>query len=222
MQMGSYDDDGYSLVLSSEGGGVAIGNRYYYVKIFALHPDNGWTQIGQIIVGERGSDRSGWSLGISSDGATVAIGAPDNDNDNGYDSGHVRVYQYSTQNQLWIQIGGDIDRESAYDYSGEVLSMSRDVAMLEIGALSNNDNGGNNIYDSGHVRVYVYDKVKQKWTQQGPDLDGEAAWDYSGYSVTLSGDGSTVIIGAPENHGNGSSVGHVRIFRFDYTNNIWV
>ena len=50
--------------------------------------------------------------------------------------------------------------------------MSRDAAVLAIGAPYNDDNGSS----SGHVRVYDYDKDKQKWTQQGPDLDGEAAY----------------------------------------------
>ena len=49
------------------------------------------------------------------------------------------------------------------------------------------------------------------WKQLGPDIDGEAAGDYSGVSVSLSADGSTVAIGAAENDGNGSDAGHVRI-----------
>ena len=44
------------------------------------------------------------------------------------------------------------------------------------------------------------------WTQLGQDLDGEAAGDDSGYSVSLSGD--RVAIGAIYNDGNGSSSGH--------------
>ena len=175
--------------------------------------------MGQDIVGEKDSDLTGWLLGISSGGTTIVIGAPNNINDNGYASGHVCVYQYSTQNQQWIQKGGDIDGVSKYDQSGRALSMSRDAAVLAIGAWRNN---GNNRYDSGHVRVYVYDKDKQKWTQQGPDLDGEAADDRSGQVVALLDDGSTVAIGAPKNNGNGSRAGHVRIFRFDRTNNNWV
>ena len=34
------------------------------------------------------------------------------------------------------------------------------------------------------------------WEQQGADIDGEAAGDYSGSSVSLSSDGTTVAIGA--------------------------
>ena len=45
------------------------------------------------------------------------------------------------------------------------------------------------------------------------DIDGEAAQDQSGYSVSLSSDGSIVAIGSRSNDGNGEDSGHVRIFR---------
>ena len=48
--------------------------------------------------------------------------------------------------------------------------------------------------NSGHVRVYEYSG--NAWTQLGADIDGEAASDYSGYSVSLSSDGTRVAIGA--------------------------
>ena len=44
----------------------------------------------------------------------------------------------------------------------------------------------------------------QNWSQLGSDIDGESAGDYSGVSVSLSSDGSTVAIGAYRNDGNGS------------------
>ena len=49
-------------------------------------------------------------------------------------------------------------------------------------------------------------------TQLGADIDGEAAGDLSGYSVSLSADGSRLAIGARNNAGNGGSSGHVRVF----------
>ena len=47
--------------------------------------------------------------------------------------------------------------------------------------------------------------------QLGADIDGEAAGDYSGYSVSLSSDGTVVAIGANGNDATGSMAGHVRI-----------
>ena len=56
------------------------------------------------------------------------------------------------------------------------------------------DNNGNGD-DSGHVRVY--NLVGSEWQQIGQDIDGEAlANDWSGWSVSLSADGTTVAIGA--------------------------
>jgi hypothetical protein len=53
--------------------------------------------------------------------------------------------------------------------------------------------------------------------QQGQDIDGEAEDDWSGYSVSLSTDGSIVAIGASGNDGNGDRSGHVRIYQWNET-----
>ena len=60
--------------------------------------------------------------------------------------------------------------------------------------------------------VLCYENTGGSWSQIGQDIDGEAADDYSGHSVSLSSDGNTVAIGAPYNDGNGSNSGHVRIY----------
>ncbi len=52
-----------------------------------------------------------------------------------------------------------------------------------------------------------------QWTQIGQDIDGEAAVDRSGRSVSISADGSIVAIGASANDGNGSDSGHVRVYQ---------
>ncbi len=47
------------------------------------------------------------------------------------------------------------------------------------------------------------------------DINGEAKNDNSGWSVSLSSDGNTVAIGAPNNYANfiGMYGGHVRVFK---------
>ena len=55
------------------------------------------------------------------------------------------------------------------------------------------------------MRVYEYSG--SSWSQLGADINGEAAYDYSGYSVSLSSDGTIVAIGAYRNDGNGSIQG---------------
>ena len=84
--------------------------------------------------------------------------------------------------------------------------MSSDGTIVAIGAPYNDGNGSN----SGHVRVYEYSG--SSWSQLGADINGEAAGDYSGYSVSLSSDGTIVAIGAYGNDGNGSNSGHVRVY----------
>jgi hypothetical protein len=46
----------------------------------------------------------------------------------------------------------------------------------------------------------------------GNDIDGEAMSDYSGTSISLSSDGSTIAIGTPGNDGTDDSAGHVRVY----------
>jgi hypothetical protein len=78
-----------------------------------------------------------------------------------------------------------------------------------------NDGNGTN---AGHVRIYKLSG--NTWIQLGQDIDGEAAGDYSGRSVSLSADGSRVAIGADRNDGNGINAGHVRIYGL--SGNSWV
>jgi hypothetical protein len=211
------DYSGCSVSLSSDGSRVAIGGYLNdgngtnsgHVRIYQYN-NNSWSQLGADINGEAAGDLSGYSVSLSSDGSRVAIGAFNNDG-NGSNSGHVRIYQYN--NNSWSQLGADIDGEAANDYSGESISLSSDGSIVAIGAFQNDGNGTN----SGHVRIYQYNN--NSWSQLGADIDGEAADDRSGYSVSLSSDGSRVAIGAYRNGGNGNLSGHVRIYQ--YNNNSW-
>ena len=162
-----------------------------------------WSQLGSDIDGEAADDWSGWSVSLSSDGSRVAIGAPDNGG-NGTFSGHVRIFEWA--GAAWSQLGSDIDGEAAEDFSGFSVSLSSDGSRVAIGATGNDGNGN----ASGHVRIFEWNGAA--WSQIGADIDGEAAGDVSGWSVSLSSDGSRVAIGAVQNDGNGPEPGHVRIF----------
>jgi hypothetical protein len=54
-------------------------------------------------------------------------------------------------------------------------------------------------------------------SQIGSDIDGEATGDLSGYSVSLSGDGNIVAVGAIKNNGN--TAGHVKVYKKN--NGLW-
>ena len=173
-----------------------------------------WSQRGLDIGGESSGDYSGWSVSLSSDGNTVAIGALYNDG-GGANSGHTRIYDWdtiSTPNK-WTKRGLDINGEAAGDYSGISVSLSSNGNTVAIGAVYNDSAGSN----AGHVRVYYWDTVAtpNKWTKRGLDMDGEAAGDFSGVSVSLSSNGNTLAVGAHYNDASGnllSDAGHVRVY----------
>ncbi len=71
-----------------------------------------WNQIGLDIDGETADDESGRSVAMNAAGDTVIIGAPYNDG-NGNDSGQARVFTLT--DGVWVQVGADIDGETAYD-----------------------------------------------------------------------------------------------------------
>jgi len=212
------DNSGYSVSLSADGSTVAIGAPYNdgngsfcgHTRIFRW-TGSAWVQLGSDIDGEATGDLSGYSVSLSADGSTVAIGAPSNDG-NGLSSGHTRIFRWN--GSAWGQVGADIDGEAADDASGLSVSLSADGSTVAIGAMKNGGNG----FHSGQVRIHRW--TGSVWAQLGADIDGEAALDWSGFSVSLSADGSTVAIGAPSNDGNGPSSGHTRIFR--WTGVAWV
>jgi hypothetical protein len=209
------DASGVSVNLSSDGTVVAIGAPgfwYYnlgYVRIYAWDDStSSWVQRGADIDGQAAKDRSGWSVSLCNDGNVVAIGAIFNDGVNGSNSGHVRIYAWDSSS--WVQMGADIDGEAADDESGYSVSLSSDGTVVAIGATGNRGNR----YYSGHVRIYAWDD--SSWVQRGDDIDGEAAFDESGGSVSLSSDGTVVAIGASGNDGvNGTDSGHVRVYAWN-------
>jgi len=70
------------------------------------------------------------------------------------------------------------------------------------------------------LSLFLFISFTMAQTQLGSDIDGEAAGDYSGCSVSISSDGSKVAIGANQNDGNGSMAGHVRIY--EYSGESWI
>src|SRR5690554_684639 len=199
------DLSGYSVSLSSDGSIVAIGapsnndNGIYSGHVRVYQNISGvWMQIGQDIDGEATGDGSGRSVSLSSDGSIIAIGAPNN-NDNGTNSGHVRVYEFSENG--WTQIGNDIDGQTG-DHSGHSVSISSDGSIVAIGAPDTGSSG------NGRVRVYEY--ISGVWTQIGQDINSAQISTRHGSSVSLSSDGSIVAIGAPSTIG--SDRGRVQVY----------
>ncbi|PCI92880.1 MAG: hypothetical protein COB15_17185 [Flavobacteriales bacterium] len=212
----AFDRSGHSISMSNDGNTIVIGavlnngtgTEAGHVRVYEW---NGiaWLQKGIDIDGEAAIDRNGYSVSMSSDGNTIVIGAPFND-DSGTDAGHVRVYEWD--GSAWMQKGLDIDGESANDWSGSSVSINDGGNTVVIGAL-NNDNSGTN---AGHVRIFEWDGTTSAWIQKGGNIDGEAVGDRYGNSVSISSDGNTITTGGIYNNGTtGSNSGHTRIYEWD-------
>jgi len=185
------------------------------VKVYRI--DSGgssWEQLGESICGDKAEDWFGTSVDISPGGNSLAVGT-------GYVSvgpGYVKVFSLENGGgeddddlgaSSWKKIGLTITGEANGDGFGSFASVSDDAKTLAVGALYANGEDGD---DVGHVRVYRTDDSESGWTKIGEDIDGEAANDESGGSVSLSGDGKTVAIGSYGNDDNGTYSGHVRVF----------
>ena len=68
------------------------------------------------------------------------------------------------------------------------------------------------------IFLFIIDSVVAQ-TQLGSDIDGEAASDQSGQSISINSDGDRVAIGANKNDGTGTDMGHVRVY--SYSNGSW-
>ncbi|MDG1312137.1 MAG: flagellin, partial [Porticoccaceae bacterium] len=201
------DYGGFSVSLSADRNTLAMsavhrstgGIQTGQVRMFDWN-GTAWTQRGADINGEAAGDKAGWSINLSDNGNTVAIGARYNDG-GGSNAGQVRIYDWN--GSAWTQRGTDIDGESSGDEMGQSVALSSDTNTLVVGSPFNGGNGGR----SGNVRVYDWNG--SAWIQRGADIDGESSNNYNGQSVSISADGSIIAMGAVKNNGN---AGHVRIY----------
>ena len=192
---------GWSVDVTAQGNVIvlsAYNNRPGYVQVFSLDSDNEtagttgtWKQVGQDIAGEAIGDEFGYSVSISDDGKTIAVGARSNDGKNGEDSGHVRIYRLADDGASWEQIGEDIDGDAAGDWSGISVSLSANGTIVAIGATGAGIDG---IW-TGQVKVYRIDSGGSSWEQLGESIYGDNEHDWFGWSVDISPDGNSLAVG---------------------------
>ncbi|MBX2829360.1 MAG: T9SS type A sorting domain-containing protein [Flavobacteriaceae bacterium] len=200
------DNSGFSVCLNDAGTLVAIGAPFNddsapdagHVRVYEWDGDN-WVQVGDDINGEASNDRFGSSVSFNTTGGMLAVGGIDN---NGI--GHVRVFRKISDE--WIQFGEDIDGIGVNDDFGNSVSLNDDGNILAIGAPLF-DGGGN---DTGLVQVYR--SVLDEWVKVDNDMIGEAQEDRSGYSVSMSADGSIIAAGGYLNDESGANAGHARVW----------
>ena len=101
-------------------------------------------------------DKFGYSVSLSSNGETVAVGAKETKKDKVYsddvllNSGRVRVYTLNESRLNWIILGDDIDGE------GTSVSLSENGRTVAIGATGNYGDTYLGTPISGYVKVYKW------------------------------------------------------------------
>ena len=212
--VGDAGNDGFgeSVSLSDDGTVLAIGalnndeggNNAGQVKVFKIEGGD-WVQIGSNINGENANENSGESISLNSDGTYIAISSPGSNSD----TGKVRIYR--TDGISWTKVGSDINGVTSGDQFGSSVSISNDGTIVAIGTPFDDDGGTN----AGSVSIYQFDG--SNWTQMGSNIDGTANSENFGYSVSLTGDGTILAIGAPGNTVNGTNSGQVKVFNWNLT-----
>ena len=146
-----------------------------------------------------GSALFGSSVSMSGDGARVIVGAPYDNTTGGTDSGAAYVFFFN--GATWIQESRLVPADSeANAYFGSSVSMSGDGTRVIVGAYADDATGGT---DSG--AAYVFSRSATTWTQESKLIptDSEANA-YFGSSVSMSGDGTRVIVGAYSDDATGA------------------
>ena len=212
----------HTVAASSDGMTIAVGAYLNdgngtdagHVKVYRWQTETtSWVQRGSDIEGDVAGDNAGYRVSMSSDGNTVAISARTSDG-NGTDSGHVRVYQWDTSSDSWLQRGADIHGEEAGDQAAYSLAISGDGNTLTIGSVENSTNGSK----SGSVRVFQWNNVASSWNQLGSSFYGSGSMHQLGFSTALSEDGSIFALGAVEHYGTG----YARVFQWNGVANSWI
>ncbi len=189
--------------------------------------------------GER--DVFGWTVALSGDGNTLAVGAYYEDssttgvgsipNDDAADSG--AVYVFVRDGNTWSQQAYvKASNTDADDKFGQSLALSADGNTLAVGALEDSNGTGVNSEPNNSAfmagAVYVFTRSSNIWSQQAfVKASNTGPGDNFGQALALSGDGNTLAVGAPRegsstnginstSNNDALSSGAVYVFTFGY------
>ena len=142
--------------------------------------------------------------------------------------------RFGCTNALTLSVSGTMTNSIAYlkasntgsddRFFGDVLDLSSDGNTLAVGAPQEDSSltGVNSIEtdtgaeDSG--AVYVFTKNNNVWQQDAYiKASNTGNFDYFGSSISLSGDGKTLVVGAPKEDGTADNSGAVYVFTHDGT-----
>ncbi len=199
------DQFGWSVAMSSDGSRVIVGALYANYADPGGTSDAGaayvfirsgttWTQESKLTASDKAAnDYFGSSVSISSDGSRVIVGAPLASPGGTTNAG--AAYIYTRSGTTWTQESKlTASDKAAGDQFGDKasVSMSSDGSRVIIGAYYASVGGTSNA-----GAAYVYTRSGTTWTQESKlTASDKAANDSFGYSVSMSSDGSRVIVGA--------------------------
>lgn len=156
--------------------------------------------------GARG-DNFGYSVAISGDGSVLVLGATGVD-DIGSNSGAAYVFTKQSDG-TYVQSQKLLSSDGAEgDSFGRSVAISSDVSVVVVGAYGDDDKG------SSSGSAYVFTKQSNGSYAQSQKLlasDG-AAQDYFGFSVSVSSDGTTIVVGAYQDDDKGENSGSAYVF----------
>jgi hypothetical protein len=161
-----------------------------------------YTQQGSKLVGTGYSSGTeggqGYSVALSNDGTTLAIGSYA---DNSYAGA---TWVFTRSGTTWTQQGSKLVGTGATGAARQGLSiaLSDDGNTLAIGGYND---------DSGIGATWVFTRSGSTWTQQGSKIVGTSytGTPYQGWSIALNSDGNTLAIGGVNDN---SGIGATWIF----------
>ena len=202
---------GFSLSMSNDGNTIAAGGPADSFLIGAtwIFGLEGTTrvQVGtklvgtgyiQVFIGQNPQAvYQGWSISISGDGTILASGAP---GDNLY-NGATWIFERNSTggwNQHGSKLIGSVSGGPQIN-QGYAVSLSNDGTTLAVGAPAQVQFAPFVHIEDG-VFIFIRNATTGNWTQQGPQLHVNDTGGFSaqsqGFSVSLSGDGNTLVFSA--------------------------
>ena len=203
---------GASVALSSDGNTALIGGPgdadYTGAAWVFTRTGTTWTQQGSKLVGTGAAlsgSQQGSSVTLSGDGNTALIGAPADNFDEVAKGDSGAVWVFTRSGTTWTQQGPKL-ATGAPDAFGASLALSNDGNTALIGGPAAGDSTG---------AAWVFTRTGTTWTEQAalagtgaPIATYETGGASQGWSVALSSDGNTALIGGPAVNYNGVTTGY--------------
>ena len=189
--------------------------------------NNVWQQEAYIKASNTGADdHFGSSISLSGDGKTLVVGAENEDGNSDTKSNSGAVYVFYKATSSWAQQAylkpTYSDNDDQFGAFG-ALDISDNGNIVAVGAIYE-DSGeteftgtGNNNTSVDAGAVYIFTRSSSVWQQtQYIKADNTGAGDNFG-TLSLSGDGTTLVVGAPLEDGTASNAGAVYVFVYNGT-----